>query len=123
MSNKVSFEIEKTTLLGQGRHRKTYLSPSGKFVVKIPHGEWCGDDGLDGQLANIREAEIFKKTKGKDGEFRYARCRLMANGWLVMEKIDNNYRWGEMPSWVLSIDCAQVGKNRKGDWVAYDYAG
>lgn len=43
---------------------------------------------------------------------------------LVMELIDTKFlKPEEQPEWVDFVDCAQVGFNRKGKLVAYDYGG
>lgn len=39
--------------IGSGRHRDVYLLSSGKYVVKVPNGEW-------GHYDNEREAKLCR---------------------------------------------------------------
>jgi hypothetical protein len=115
-------------LLGEGAFRKTYLSSSGKFVYKIPTSE-------DGFRCNEREHQLYRK-KNKDNYGRLthaqiARCRLSKSGILVMELVKpsktcyKGYKAEsvdlEPPPWAGLIDSSQVGLNRDGNWVAFDY--
>lgn len=114
-------------LLGEGSFRKTYLSPSGKFVYKVPTGS-------GGIRSNEREHEIFRKRKRGGHNLaheQYARCRLSKSGILVMELVKpsthclkghNSERVDEIaPEWVNVVDTGQAGKNRDGNWVIFDY--
>lgn len=38
-----------------------------------------------------------------------------------MSFADIKKMFGRVPDWVSSVDCGQVGVNRKGKLVAYDY--
>lgn len=52
-----------------------------------------------------------------------ARCRLMPNGWLVMEYVRQaKESWEDLPRWTYGVDCKQVGYTHDGRLVAYDYA-
>jgi hypothetical protein len=122
--------------LGEGRHRRTYLSPNKRFVLKYPH---C----RDGILANQRESMIWKNNFNKDVNKRnYAPCRLIKETVLMMQAVveifgetrgcanaigTRTVRGGsscdQLPSWVYNIDSMQVGKLANGKLVAYDYAG
>ena len=108
--------------LGNGRHREVYLLPSKKFIVKIPIN-------IDGALANIAEYKYWKNREVIKEHYNVdlARCRLYQGSafqdkLLVMEfikdKLDNEKY---LPSWAFKIDCSQVGRNRQGKIVAYDY--
>lgn len=78
---------------------------------------------------NLREYQLFKKFgKNPDPKYpSYARCRLLSNGWLVMEKVVS--RWDleapmTPPEWVFDDDDGgQAGLDHKKRWVMYDYAG
>lgn len=92
-----------------------YLSRSGKHVIKVPI---C----YRGQYANEQEARDYR-----DGSFlgrsRLARCReaKLDGQWvLVMERVEPAN--GVLPEWTDFVDCRQVGYNRKGNLVAYDWA-
>jgi hypothetical protein len=101
--------------LNAGRHRLAFLSPSGRNVVKVPINDF-------GVLDNGRESTKW----GKRAEmWPLARCRLFCDGLLlVMEavKIDPERSFSDLPEWAGWIDCGQVGLNRKGEFVTYDYA-
>ena len=108
--------------LGKGRNRTVYRSPNGQWVVKLPIG-------VDGLEDNQREATLWKTACRN----HIARCRLLNNRYLVMECIATIYdpdtsiretirTWNDFPAWTCQVDCFQVGRNRKGHLVAYDYA-
>jgi hypothetical protein len=102
-------------LVGQGRNRVVYAR--GRVVVKVPRPN---DNGV-GLADNHREAYTFKVCgtgPTKDGVC-YARCRLLKNGWLMMEKVEPLTE--PAPSWADWIDCQQVGKTHTGRVVAYDF--
>lgn len=103
--------------IGEGRHRKVYRHK--QFVIKLPNEkarDW-------GENANWYEYQTFLKHRCKPdiNGIEYARCRLMKNGWLVMEFLDVDV-FDDRPKWADYIDCQQVGRNSKGRIVAYDYA-
>lgn len=104
-------------LINWGRHRNTY--DDGKFVVKVPRNE-------SGRHDNYREADLFKfyREQGHPDGQRLARCRVLKNGYLVMEKLETRIGcdWDKLPKWANYIDCGQVGLDRKGVYKAYDYA-
>lgn len=103
--------------VGEGRNRSAFLSPSGKNVVKVP----LSTEGFED---NEREARYWKKQDAQfetTDKIELARCRLFGV-FLVMEFVDDNVTIDEKPGWANYIDCEQIGKNRKGRIVAYDYA-
>ena len=101
--------------LDSGRHRLAFLSPSGRNVVKVPINDF-------GVLDNGRESTRW----GRRAEmWPLARCRLFCDGLLlVMEAVEilPNWTFSDLPEWAKWIDGGQVGLNRKGEFVAYDYA-
>ena len=104
--------------LNEGRHRKGFLSPNRKWVVKVP--KTCAR--LAGIQDNWSEYHTFKRASPAI-RARLARCRLFKGEILIMEKLCTaNLCWGNIPEWARGIDCGQVGYNRKGNLVAYDYA-
>lgn len=94
--------------LGSGRHRSTFLLPSRKNVIKFP----LTDRGF---AANLKEASR------DNWPWPVARCKLLQD-LLIMEYIDLDFK-GNKPLWAEEIDCYQVGINKFGQYVAYDYAG
>ena len=108
-------------LMGQGRHRRSYLSASGKYVYKFPIN-------VHGENANKEETTIY----AADSEGNKARCRLI---WVqslpvvIMEvvtpwwldKRGQGQNGDRLPDWIWAYDGGQVGFNRKGKLVAWDY--
>lgn len=106
-------------LIGYGRHRATY--DNGKTVIKIPRH-------YNGAADNEYEARLFKQYgTTEDGRgVKLARCKLLKDGCLVMEKLEQDYykirHNPSYPNWSAYIDCGQVGVDKKGVFKAYDYA-
>lgn len=101
------------TFIGQGRTRAVFLLPGGRYVVKIPVDEMGYHDNWSEARQAKRDGWLYKH--------QVARCRLMKNGWLVMEYV-KPATGEELPDWVGSVDCGQVGWTRDGRLVAYDFA-
>lgn len=132
------------TFLGQGRDRRTYLSPNKRYVLKFPK-----DEG--GVEANQREASIWKEFGNKPdhgmGGACYAPCRLICGSILMMramakiygctygDEAGRNYLGGYevhednsdesgLPYWACdpdNTDSYQVGQLPNGKFVVYDY--
>lgn len=103
--------------VGRTRHVLMYEDR----VVKVALDE----EGCD---ANDFEAS-YSEQYGKDGYIPIADSKLET--WttpsgrevmvLVMERVTPFHApYSEMPDWVMSVDCAQVGHDREGRLVAYD---
>ncbi len=108
----LSFWKEPFIFLGEGSQRRVYGHKN--FVIKIPL-DW---DGLN---SNDREARVYKSTNdGWSRGIKRARCRLHPSGLLIMEYVAPAHR-KSLPEWACYVDCQQVGYNRKGQLVAYDY--
>lgn len=106
--------ISKLKHLGKGRHRITYLLPSGLNVLKVPINE-------AGRHANLCESTLFHF---KRAPYPVARCAMLhGTGFLIMEYVEPVYRsqLTVVPAWADLVDCFQVGFTRKGKLVAYDY--
>lgn len=116
--------IDKAKKMTYGRNRAVFFFD--KFVVKLPMN-WggVGDNDWEGSVSNGPEETL------SDGHVRFARTRLVyINQYpvLFMERIDhvpyNKLRKmykNKVPNWVDYVDCQQVGFNRSGKLVAYDY--
>ena len=111
--------------LGCGRHRHAWRLPSGN-VIKIPKGG-------GGEYANEREARAWSLRHNREAveplmrTFEFARCRLIPDtSILVMEYVDpyenSSIDYAALPLWAKQVDCQQVGHNRQGRLVAYDFA-
>ena len=128
--------VERGTFLGAGRHRRVYTNVSAfpycilgsDYVIKVPWNGWHHDNrsGLDWGISdNYREHTLSLRYGDKPDEngIVYAYARILPNGWLVMERVDPTWIPREdRPAWADYVDCAQVGRNKKGLIVAYDYA-
>lgn len=100
--------------IGEGRNRSVYRSKTA--VIKVPKN----DHGL---IDNTSEYRTFTKY-GKEN-LELARVRLVHIfdvPVLFMELINTDIPINELPDWAGGYDSFQVGKTRKGQWKAYDYA-
>lgn len=110
-------------LVHGGRNRNVF--DLGKYVVKIPKNlAGFGDNDWEGSVSNSPE------SLGHDDYVQYPRTRLAYYKEVpivFMEKVEPVTakeivrRLGYEPDWVNSVDCGQVGFNRKGRLLAYDY--
>lgn len=100
--------------IGEGLDRIVF--DTGRFVIKVPRNGFCF-------FAQYNEE--FRGLRHLKNEI-YAACRIWHINdvpvlWMekvqVLEKID----YSLLPDWVGYIDCGQVGYNRQGKLVAYDY--
>lgn len=120
-------------LIGTGSSRRTYLSPSKKYVLKFPTCVW----GIDMNVSEHNIWHKFKNNSDQDGTF-YAPCRLIGGLVLMMWAVTQSYGdsegdddarfrgfipmpTDEMPAWVIELDCCQAGTLSNGKVVAYDY--
>ena len=98
-----------------GNDRIVFLA--GESVVKLPLR-------ADGMTANGGEAMLSEKT-GKTGYIPVADCAIIhIDGLpvLLMEAVQPvvGMSFANLPDWVGSVDCAQVGYDKAGQLVAYD---
>lgn len=108
-------ECNQWRYLGSGRHRKVYKR--GGVVLKIPLN-------LGGAEANIMERLLYISRRE---EKIFAPCRLLSNGCLMMVALTNTCSCCDYdknhPSWVRELsDGPQIGFDRSGRLMAYDYA-
>lgn len=99
-----------------GGHRVVFIN--GDEVIKVPYKE-------SGEIAN--EIELEGRPKNAPPEAKFAKTKLdneLSNkyGFLIirMERI-KDYFTIRMPEWTYDIDCCQVGINKRGELVAYDW--
>ena len=108
-----------------GRNRNVFRMPGG-YVVKIPTCmDGIADNDWEGSLSNSEEGTGFDI-----GYIQYARTRM---GYykdipiVFMEYVEFlpsskiKERYGKQPDWCWSVDCGQVGSNKYGRLVAFDY--
>lgn len=102
-----------------GRNRCVF---SSKFVViKVPMNR-------NGLIDNTHEYDMWKKQAAQGytdaREIRYARSRIiyvLDIPLLVMQKLDIEHNYVATPDWADYVDCAQIGKDKRGIWRAYDF--
>lgn len=107
-----------------GRNRNVFIMPRG-YVVKLPRCcDGIGDNDWEGSISNSLE------SIGDDDYVQYPKTRLIYYKEipiLFMEKVkpitpkETVEIFGYEPDWVNSVDCGQVGVNKHGRLVAYDY--
>lgn len=98
------------------RTRVVFLDKDNNQVIKIPLTS-------EGEMSNYREAKYSSSTE--ETYIKVASCSMVKDGEvevLHMEHvvIEPNPYGENMPDWVKSVDCGQVGYNSKGELVAYD---
>lgn len=99
-----------------GNSRATYISKN--YVFKLPLSE-------EGIYQNEDECTLLS-----DDYWQFAKTRLIDSDsrLLCMERVEHAFydtiieRLGYVPEFVMGIDCSQVGFNRRGELVAYDFA-
>lgn len=108
-----------------GRNRNVFKMPGG-YVVKIPSCmDGIQDNDWEGSLSNSEEGTGFDT-----GYIQYARTRMCYYKnipivfmeyveYLPTFKIEERY--GSEPDWCWSVDSGQVGSNKYGRLVAFDY--
>lgn len=108
-----------------GRNRNVFVMPHG-YVVKIPKN-FAGirDNDWEGSVSNTDE------SLNDPYEIQYPKTRLAYYAGdmpvVFMEFVealtsaDIIRLFGKYPDWVFSVDCGQVGVNKSGRLVAYDY--
>ena len=86
---------------------------SGRFVFKLPINDF-------GFSANNWEATRYKE---RHNHFPLAKCRIIVvkNIPIIVMEFVKPVDEMDKPEWADFVDCQQVGRNRAGDIVAYDY--
>lgn len=109
--------VKGLTSLGQGRNREAFLTKRGKYIIKVPLNEAGWSD-------NLIEVTDYERNRFLGREYM-ARCRMVVLSGvpcLIMERVDPVTSLKGLPEWTDFVDCRQVGYNRKGKLVAYDWA-
>lgn len=107
-----------------GRTRNVFLM-SGGYVVKLPKNfDGITDNDWEGSVENSEDSiGVFE-------EYQYPHHRMVYSKGIpvvFMEEVEPLtskeivQRFGKEPEWVMSVDCGQVGVNKRGRLVAYDY--
>jgi hypothetical protein len=95
------------------------------LVVKLPRNfDGCTDNDWEGSVSNAPE------SRNDPLHVQYPKTKLVYVDDIpvvFMERIESltsraiEERFGHEPAWVFSVDGGQVGVNRHGRLVAYDY--
>lgn len=110
--------IPRATGVTSGRNRVVFHM--GRYVVKLPMNYGgVADNDWEGSVRHSQDPR----------EAKYARTRMVYFGEIpvvFMEYVKSTgysdlRNLGPVPKWVDGIDCQQVGFNRRGQLVAYDY--
>lgn len=103
--------------IGLGRNRIVFKMRSGNYVLKFPLG--CNgesDNDWEGSVVTNKNHDL------NDGSVITPKTRWLSyKGFIcvLMEYIDENI--DEYPEWSASVDCQQVGVNKKGQILAFDF--
>ena|ERR1700722_15537932 len=102
--------------IGSGRSRAVWRH--GNYVVKIPLNEAGIHD-------NLYERSVFQRRHQKGYDWgHFARCRLLGTI-LIMQYVEYTFNYADIKpgvhDWTYRIDGLQIGHNRFGQLVAYDY--
>lgn len=104
--------MDKYEYLGCGRNRMVFALKSKNFVIKIP-------------LNIAGNSDNFIEGKKQDFGYPVAKARsIILNDFccVIMEYVEHACRFDhELPDWTGFVDCGQVGFNKKGELVAYDF--
>lgn len=106
--------VDNYEVVGRGNTRLVIKRPNSNWVIKLPIREKGKEDN---------EMEYFLFKSGTRPAVQKAKCKLVyikELPLLLMEfviPIDSDF-----PQWAFQVDNKQVGKNRNGRIVAYDYA-
>lgn len=116
-ANKIMNSLSKKyEVLSIGRNRIVFKLKSGNYVLKFPLSN-------NGETDNDWEGSVCINNEDPE-EVQYPRTKWVCyNGFVcvVMDYIDETVSDKELPDWVYSVDNQQVGLNRKGRLVAFDY--
>lgn len=110
----IIYDSVEYVFLSGGSKRKVYVSPDKTHVIKVSMD--CSTLGIE---ENITEAKIYSENKNSI----YAKCELVGDNWLKMEYVEPVYfkKGDDYPDWTLYIAEHQVGYNKDGVLLAYDY--
>lgn len=109
----------KYEFVGAGRNRATFKLKSGNYVLKVPLNYHGGSDN-NFEFKQSKNNTLFPDIvlpKTKLVEVDGFGCLIMENINIIdLAESDN------LPEWTTFIDCCQVGYNKKGILMPYDYA-
>lgn len=103
-------------VLGIGRNRIVFKLKSGNYVLKFPLSN-------NGETDNDWEGSVCIDNEDNE-EIQYPRTKwILYKGFVcvVMDMIKQKEELSNLPDWVDSVDCQQVGFNRKNRLVAFDF--
>ena len=106
-----------------GRNRVVF--DMGIYVVKLPrHALGFSDNEWEGSVSNEGNDEGYVQY-AKTRIFYYKGLHEFSIPVVFMERVNSDIRQGkkykDFPDWVGSVDGGQVGYNKHGKLVAFDY--
>ena len=114
--NKTIRELKaKYEVIGEGHNRIVFLKDDDT-VIKCPLNE----DGLNDNISESRRYRQF----GDADVVKYAQCKMFFLNDINCLEMERVYPITneETPEWADFVDCGQIGKNKDGKILAYDYA-
>ena len=96
-----------------GRNRLVFESRG--VVIKLPLNDY-------GMHDNEREARKYRERRYFHPMAPCRLAKLFDIPLVVMQKVDTKVPYQDLPEWAAQVDCGQVGRDRRGALVAYDYA-
>lgn len=110
---------ERYEVIGLGQQRIVFKL-SDDYVIKLPLSP-------KGIVDNKNESNY--KLNNPNSKIKTASCEMISIDGIECLKMESVEHWsalytssGELDDWCLDVDCCQVGFNKKGDLVAYDFA-
>lgn len=106
--------------VGAGKDRRVWKK--GNVVLKLAFTD-------SGVIANNNERKIYRESIGKKQDIKYAPCRMVCEGVLMMRAVRELDYLNDandlllIPKWAFDlVDGQQVGIDRNGTIMVYDYA-
>jgi hypothetical protein len=107
-----------------GRNRVVF--DMGTYVVKLPrHALGFGDNDWEGSISNGSDSTSEDVQYARTRLYYYKGIHGIKIPLLFMERVDSDIwkdkHYKDFPDWVGSVDGGQVGYNKQGKLVAFDY--
>ena len=109
-------EIDGYEIVGRGNTRLVIRRKGHNWVLKIPvRAGGISDNCLEGKRYRINELPQVRKAKAKC--VTVCKLPIVIMEWVNIDPVI------QMPAWAYHVDSEQVGINRRGQIVAFDYGG
>lgn len=104
--------------LGVGRHRIVFKLKSSNYVIKFPLG--CSgeaDNDWEGSLVTNKNSFMSDTNRVRTPKTKWINYKGFVC--VIMEYLDENVT--EKPEWAGKVDDGQIGTNKKGQILAFDF--